>query len=288
MDISIAKLLTTVYELEGLLLVVNKHGDDTPPEVIEALKGKAQAAHELAQQVQWHTASDSATCSQPSTVTPEAATPAEAEPEDGTCAEATCARNEAEDAQPAECQAENAEPEATCCTPPYPTAAYDEAVCSDEDQAEHCDGSQADESTAAECGDECKECDNAVNTPEEEEEAEEDVDEDIDNDVDEDIDEDEAQDAEEDETGEEELRIDEKLQRTRSKDLRRAFSINDRFRFRRELFANSDIEMRDAINMVECMHSAEEAEDYFYNDLNWEKTSPDVKDFMEIIKNHFA
>ena len=83
------------------------------------------------------------------------------------------------------------------------------------------------------------------------------------------------------------LRLDEKLQRSRSKDLKSAFSLNDTFRFRRELFGNSAAEMTDAIHMVEAMHSFDEAEDYFYGDLGWDRESDDVKEFMAIIKNHF-
>lgn len=83
------------------------------------------------------------------------------------------------------------------------------------------------------------------------------------------------------------LRLDEKLQRSRSKDLKSAFSLNNTFRFRRELFGNSAAEMTDALHMVEAMHSFDEAEDYFYGDLGWDRESDDVKEFMAIIKNHF-
>lgn len=83
------------------------------------------------------------------------------------------------------------------------------------------------------------------------------------------------------------LRLDEKLQRSRSKDLKSAFSLNDTFRFRRELFGNNAAEMTDALHMVEAMHSFDEAEDYFYGDLGWDRESDDVKEFMAIIKNHF-
>ena len=72
-----------------------------------------------------------------------------------------------------------------------------------------------------------------------------------------------------------------------SRDLKRVFTINDRFRFRRELFGNSDVEMNDAINLVEAMQSYAEAEEYFYDMLNWNRESPEVIDFMAIIRNHF-
>lgn len=84
------------------------------------------------------------------------------------------------------------------------------------------------------------------------------------------------------------LRLDEKLARANSRDLRRAFSLNDRFRFRRELFANSDTEMTDTLNLVEAMTTLPEAEDYFYNDLGWDRKTPEVAEFMAIIKQHFS
>ena len=36
------------------------------------------------------------------------------------------------------------------------------------------------------------------------------------------------------------------------------------------------------------MSSVDEALDYFYNDLNWDKSSQEVKDFIEIITHHFS
>lgn len=83
------------------------------------------------------------------------------------------------------------------------------------------------------------------------------------------------------------LTLDEALQRSMSRDLRKAFSLNDRFRFRRELFGNSDVEMTEALNLVETMGSLAEAEEFFYGDKEWDRESPEVKDFMEVIKKHF-
>ncbi len=83
------------------------------------------------------------------------------------------------------------------------------------------------------------------------------------------------------------LRVDEKLQRDMSKDMRRALSLNDRYRFRRELFGNSDYELNDALNMIESMRSLDEADDYFYNELGWDKDNEEVIDFMDIVRRHF-
>lgn len=71
------------------------------------------------------------------------------------------------------------------------------------------------------------------------------------------------------------------------KDLRHYFSINDKFRFRRELFSNSQQEFIDAINLVEAMHGYDEAEEYFYDDLNWDRESEEVQQFMDILSEYF-
>ena len=83
------------------------------------------------------------------------------------------------------------------------------------------------------------------------------------------------------------LRVDEKLQRSLSKDIRKAFSINDRFRFQRELFAGSANAMNTAIEHIEVMTSYGNAELYFYSQLNWDREDETVKDFMAIVRNHF-
>lgn len=83
------------------------------------------------------------------------------------------------------------------------------------------------------------------------------------------------------------LRVDEKLQRTMSKDIRKAFSLNDRFRFQRELFAGSANAMDTAIEHIEMMRTYGNAELYFYSQLNWDRENQAVKDFMAIVRNHF-
>lgn len=83
------------------------------------------------------------------------------------------------------------------------------------------------------------------------------------------------------------ITVDEAFIINKSKDLRSAFSINDTFRFRRELFGNNAAEMVDAINLTEAMNSYSEAEEYFYTDLGWDCESEEVKEFMAIVRNHF-
>ena len=83
------------------------------------------------------------------------------------------------------------------------------------------------------------------------------------------------------------LRVDQKLQRHLSKDIRKAFSLNDRFRFQRELFAGSANAMDTALEHIEVMTSYGNAELYFFSQLHWDRDNQDVKDFMEIVRNHF-
>ena len=86
---------------------------------------------------------------------------------------------------------------------------------------------------------------------------------------------------------EEPLRVDQKVQRSLSKDIRKAFSVNDRFRFQRELFAGSASAMNTAIEHIEVMRTYGNAELYFYSQLNWDRENEVVKDFMTIVRNHF-
>ena len=84
------------------------------------------------------------------------------------------------------------------------------------------------------------------------------------------------------------ITIEEKLARQNSRDLKQAFTLNDKYRFRRELFGNSDTEFIDMINLVSAMATLSEAEDYFYGDLEWDLENEEVKDFMNIIAHYFA
>lgn len=72
-----------------------------------------------------------------------------------------------------------------------------------------------------------------------------------------------------------------------ARNLRQMFTINDKFRFRRELFGNSETEFADTLNLVSAMGSLAEAEDYFYGDLEWDADSEEVEAFMGIITRYF-
>ncbi len=202
MDAPIVKLLTQVYELEGLLLVIDKHGADTPSLVYDRVKDAGAKLAEMTQQLAQRQ-------QEPQPVMPEPVPADEHLPAQDYDAEDTWQHDNGEE--------------------PLRNYVFNYQEPSRNDQPA--------EATA-------------ISSPDS-------------------------------------VRVDEKLQRTISKNFRHAFSINDRFRFRRELFSNSDAEMNDALDMVESMHSLDEAEDYFYGDLGWDKDVEEVADFMEIVRRHF-
>ncbi len=84
------------------------------------------------------------------------------------------------------------------------------------------------------------------------------------------------------------IRVDELLSRKEARDLKRAFTLNDKFRFRRGLFGNNDSMFADTLNTLMAMKTFDEASEYLYVDMAWDPEDEDVKDFVAIVKNHFA
>ena len=237
MDNSLETLLKQVLELEGLLLIAEKRGDDVPNLVFDMIKQKAAAIGELAGVA----ASDN---KQGIDALPDD------EPDDDITVEFVDDEDAPSAAEPVE-----AESSAPVAAEPEPVVAPEPSVVSEPEPT------PVDEP-------ESEPVEAPTPAPEEvEPEAE-------------------AEEFEPD-PDDQPLTLDEALQRDMTKDLRQAFSLNDRYRYRRELFGNSDSVMNETLNLIEAMHSFDEAEDYFYNDLQWEHDSPEVADFMVIIKNHF-
>lgn len=71
-------------------------------------------------------------------------------------------------------------------------------------------------------------------------------------------------------------------------DIRKAFTLNDKFLFRRELFGGNDAEFNDTLDLLESMGSLHEAEEYLYDDLQWDAENDTVRDFMNIITGYFS
>ncbi len=69
-------------------------------------------------------------------------------------------------------------------------------------------------------------------------------------------------------------------------DIRKAFTINDRFRFRRELFAGDDTAFMAVLdNLAKCSTLAE-ADDYLAG-MPWDRDSDIIAEFMAVVANHF-
>ncbi|MDO4319495.1 MAG: hypothetical protein Q4C34_02865 [Bacteroidales bacterium] len=72
-----------------------------------------------------------------------------------------------------------------------------------------------------------------------------------------------------------------------TRDLRKAFTLNDKFLFRRELFGGSEQEFADTLDLLTAMHSYDEAVEYLIDDLQWDAENATVKDFMGIVAGYF-
>lgn len=299
MNNNIASILTTAYEIEGLLLVVSRHGNDTPSLVYERIQ---QAAAKLNEQCKTLTPAPKVNNEPAPTVV---AAPAEPEVEEPEVEETTVEEPAVEQAPV---------PEATIAESPQQVPVEDrepdediefEFIYDDKDEEEDdMEQSQQDDedmphspfSFSNEIEQKVLEDDKDSTfsvvyaqpepmTPEAPSEIKTTIA--------------TPQGDTEEATilieaykpaqkKDESIRVDEQLQRNISKDLRSAFSINDRFRFRRELFENDNDVMNNTLDLIESMESAQEAKEYFLNELGWDPNSEEVIDFLNIVCMHFA
>lgn len=77
------------------------------------------------------------------------------------------------------------------------------------------------------------------------------------------------------------------LEKKNLSDFRKAFSLNDRFRFRRELFGGSEEKMNKAITDLNDIHSYEESVTYLNNELKWNIEDEAVADFIKLLEKRF-
>lgn len=78
------------------------------------------------------------------------------------------------------------------------------------------------------------------------------------------------------------------LEKQHLSDFRKAFSLNDRFRFRRELFGGDEERMNRAINDLNDLHSYEESVSYLHNELKWNIEDVAVADFLKLLEKRFS
>ena len=268
MDNSLEQLLKQVLELEGLILVAQRRGEETPLAVHQLISEKAAqigafaAAEKPADEPAKQNAIDALPDDEPDDdITLEFVDEdADTADEDAYAAD-TAAADEEPQPEPEVTVVVDDEPEVVVEVVPEPEPA-EQPEAEPQPEPEPEPESIEEEATAQEAAD-------AESEPEIAADAEPVTADDFTT------------------VDDEPVRLDEALQRNMVKDLHHAFSLNDRFRYRRELFGNSDQVMEETLNHIESMATFDEAENYFYNDLEWEYDSPEVADFMVIIKNYF-
>lgn len=83
------------------------------------------------------------------------------------------------------------------------------------------------------------------------------------------------------------MRIDEMIHRQSSRNLKKAFSINDRFRYIREIFDNDSAYFDETVKNLELLSNIDEVYDYLLGDMGLNHEDQTVKEFLSIIYNHF-
>lgn len=66
----------------------------------------------------------------------------------------------------------------------------------------------------------------------------------------------------------------------------KAFTLNDKFRFIREVFGGNESDFNDTLALIAAMESYGEAADYVFNDMMLDADNPDVADFMAVVKRN--
>ena len=77
------------------------------------------------------------------------------------------------------------------------------------------------------------------------------------------------------------------LEKKNLSDFRKALSLNDRFRFRRELFGGNDEKMNKAIADLNDISSYEESVTYLNDELKWNVEDEAVADFLKLLEKRF-
>ena len=84
------------------------------------------------------------------------------------------------------------------------------------------------------------------------------------------------------------ISLNEVIQKKFLADFRKAFSLNDRFRFRRELFGGDEGRMNEAISDLNELQSFEESITYLDKKLKWNVEDEAVADFIKLLEKRFS
>lgn len=78
------------------------------------------------------------------------------------------------------------------------------------------------------------------------------------------------------------------IERTKLTDLRKAFTLNDRFRFCRELFDRDEARMNDTLSALNEAHSYSESLDLLRARVQWDFEGETATDFLKFIERRFV
>ena len=81
--------------------------------------------------------------------------------------------------------------------------------------------------------------------------------------------------------------LNEILEKKKLSDLRKAFSLNDRFLYRRELFGGNEEAMNKVITTLNSKISFKESITFLEDILHWDFSNPTVKNFVKILELRF-
>ena len=81
--------------------------------------------------------------------------------------------------------------------------------------------------------------------------------------------------------------VNEVIEKNKLSDLRKAFSLNDRFRYRRELFGGNEETMNKVITILNSKGSFKESVKFLEEKLHWDFSNPIVKDFVKVLEIRF-
>lgn len=84
------------------------------------------------------------------------------------------------------------------------------------------------------------------------------------------------------------LSVNEILEKRKLADFRKAFSLNDRFYFRRELFSGNESRMNQVIEQLNGLSSYDESIAYLKSELDWNLDDQAVADFVKLIEKRFV
>ncbi|MDR1555942.1 MAG: hypothetical protein LBS88_02770 [Tannerellaceae bacterium] len=83
------------------------------------------------------------------------------------------------------------------------------------------------------------------------------------------------------------ISLNEALEKKKLSDFRKAFSLNDRFYFRKELFGGDEAKMNKVITDLNDIHSYEASLDYLNEKQNWDTENTTVAAFLKLLEKRF-